>query len=271
MAENELPDIGLGTSRNTDPEQCIRTVQFALENGYEHIDTAQDYDNERYVGKGIISADVPREDVFLATKVDPTNLGYEDVLSSTEESLNLLDTEYIDLLYIHWPTGMYEPEETLPAFDKLYEDGIIRHIGLSNFTPQLVEEAVNVLEAPVFALQNEFHPYLQQVELRKFAIDNGYRFIGYSPLLKGKFKEIEEVIGVSNKYDATPAQVVLAWAASKDNVYTIPKATGEEHLLQNFEAANIELDGEDINRIDSIETEERIIWRHDPEFKSPWD
>ena len=117
-----VPTIGLGTSRNEDPEGCAESVRAALDVGYRHVDTAQRYDNEAYVGDGIARSDVPREDVFLATKVSEKKLAYDDVLSTTEESLDRLGVEYVDLLYMHWPRGTYDPEDTLPAFDDLVDE-----------------------------------------------------------------------------------------------------------------------------------------------------
>lgn len=269
MGSDSLPRVGLGTSKNTNPEQCAESIQIALENGYSHIDTAQDYDNEEYVGEGIAAADVPREDVFLATKVDPTNLRPEDVKRSTEESLERLGVDYVDLLYVHWPTGEYDAETTLPVFDELYDEGIARNIGLSNFTPDLLDEAEKVLKAPIFAIQNEFHPHLQQEELRAYARRNGYRFVSYSPLIKGKFSQVTGVEEIATAHDVTPAQVVLAWVLSKENVYAVPKATSREHLMQNLAAADVELSDEEVRRIDAVDEVERQVWEHGPEFASP--
>lgn len=267
--QNLLP-VGLGTSKNTVPDQCSESIRIALENGYTHIDTAQDYDNEKYIGDGFATANVPREDVFLATKVDPANLQPEDIKQSTERSLDRLGVDYVDLLYIHWPTGEYDPETTLPAFDELRDQGIARNVGLSNFTPEMVDEAEEILNAPIFALQNEFHPFLQQKDLRAYAKKNGYPFVSFSPLIKGKFGQVEGVDEIAAAHDATPAQVVLAWVLSKENVYAIPKATSEEHILQNLAAIDIDLTDKEIQRIDSVDRVERQVWEHGPEFASPW-
>ncbi|MFB6135857.1 MAG: aldo/keto reductase, partial [Halobacteriaceae archaeon] len=147
MTELNLHRLGLGTWRNTDPEQCAESVRAALEMGYRHVDTAQGYDNEAYVGDGIERADVPREEVFLATKVSTDNLAHDDVLATTEGSLERLGTDYVDLLYVHWPTDTYDAEETLTAFQQLYDQGAIRHVGVSNFEPRHLDEARDVLDA----------------------------------------------------------------------------------------------------------------------------
>jgi diketogulonate reductase-like aldo/keto reductase len=180
-----MPRLGIGTWQNTDAEQCAQSVRTALESGYRHVDTAQIYGNEDAVGDGIAAADVDRDDVFLATKVWTKSLAYDDVLQSTEESLDKLGVDHVDLLYIHWPAGAYDPEDTLAAFDELYEQGTISHIGVSNFEPHHVETAVETLDAPLFANQIEMHPFLQQSELRAHAKEHDYEIVAYSPLARG--------------------------------------------------------------------------------------
>ena len=157
-----MPMLGLGTWQNDDPSECTDSVETALEMGYRHVDTAQAYGNEDAVGDGLAAADVAREDVFLATKVWNTNLAAEDVHATTERSLEDLGVDAVDLLYVHWPAGAYDAEETLSAFDELYDQGKIRNIGVSNFEPHHVEEAMEILDAPLFANQVEVHPFLQQ-------------------------------------------------------------------------------------------------------------
>jgi len=159
-----MPVLGLGTWQNDDAETCADSVQTALEMGYRHIDTAQAYGNEDAVGDGLAAADVDREDIFLATKVWISNLSREDVIETAERSLDDLGVDSVDLLYVHWPAGEYDAAETLAAFDELYEQGKIDRIGVSNFEPRHVEEAMEVLDAPLFANQVEIHPFLQQEE-----------------------------------------------------------------------------------------------------------
>ena len=176
--------LGLGTWQNTDPEACANSVETAVEMGYRHVDTAQVYDNEEYVGEGLAAADVDREDVFLATKVWTSQLSYDDVVHSTKESLDKLGVDYVDLLYVHWPANEYDPEDTLPAFDQLYDDGLIRNVGVSNFEPRHLDEAREVLDAPLFANQVEIHPFLPQNELRSYAAENDIELVAYSPLAR---------------------------------------------------------------------------------------
>ncbi|WP_433631373.1 aldo/keto reductase [Halomicrococcus sp. NG-SE-24] len=263
---DELPRIGLGTYDNIDPEQCADVVAAALEMGYRHVDTAQEYDNEAYVGEGIAQAGVDREDVFLATKVWDDNLAHDDVLASTDESLDRLGVDAVDLLYVHWPRDTYDAEDTLPAFDELYDEGTIDHVGVSNFTPDQLDTARETLDAPIFAHQVEMHPLLQQEELQEYAREHDHWLVAYSPVARGKVTEVDEIREVAEKHDTTPYQVSLAWLAAKENVAAIPKTSSEEHLQDNFEAREIDLDDEDVAAIDGIEREERIV---DPD-DAPW-
>jgi 2,5-diketo-D-gluconate reductase B len=260
-----MPMLGLGTWENEDPEQCTESVRSALETGYRHVDTAQGYNNEEAVGEGIERADVPREEIFLATKVWIENLNYDDVVHSTTESLDKLDTNSVDLLYSHWPSGEYDPEDTLPAFEELKDRGAIDRIGVSNFEPEHLEEAQEVLDEPIFANQVECHPLLPQAELREYCDDHDIGFVAYSPLARGKVFEVDELSEVADKHDASEAQVSLAWLREKD-VTVIPKATSEDHITDNWASLGVELDDEDVEKIDGIDEHERQV---SPDF-APW-
>lgn len=255
---DEIPRLGLGTSGNTDAETCARTVADALELGYRHVDTAQMYDNEAHVGEGISRADVPRDDVFLATKVHPDNLGYRDVHESVEESLDRLGVSYVDLLYVHWPLSAYDAEDTLPAFDELYDDGTVDRIGVSNFTPELLAEARDVLDAPIAAHQVERHPRLPQRELLTEARAHDHVLVAYAPLLQGAVAELEVLHEIAADHEVTPAQVCLAWHLADDHVAPIPKGTGD-HVAENYDAVDLTLTAEEIGRIDAVSERERLV------------
>ena len=257
--DTSMPRIGLGTWQHTDPEQCVESMGLALEMGYRHIDTAQSYDNEELVGRGIAESDVDREEVFLATKVSTSNLAYDDVLESTRESREKLGVDTIDLLYVHWPRRTYDPERTLTAFQELHDDGVIAHIGVSNFEPRHLDEAATVLDTPVFANQVEMHPLCPQHELVERAQRDGHWLVAYSPLARGAIFDHPDIAAVTEAEGITPAQVCLAWCLSKDRVAVIPKATGEAHLRENFEAGEIELSTESIERLDDIEKRDRQV------------
>ena len=249
----ELPPLGIGTWENTDPEACANAVQTALEMGYRHVDTADIY--------GIERAGVDRDAFVLASKAhtQATGLTYDDVIETAEQSLERMGTDYLDLFYVHWPTGDYEAEETLPAFDRLVDDGLIEEVGVSNFTPELVAEAMDVLDAPLFANQVEMHPLLQQDELVAHAQEHDYYLVAYSPLARGDVFDVPEVTEVAEKHGVSEAQVSLAWLRSKENVVAIPKATSETHIEDNFASLDLELDDADLAAIEGIDREDRHL------------
>jgi len=261
-----MPVLGLGTWENDDPAQCTESVTTALEAGYRHVDTAQIYGNEAAVGEGIAESDVDREDVFLATKVWIDNLAPEDVAASTRESLQKLDTEYADLLYVHWPAGEYDPEETLPAFAELRDDGLIDRIGVSNFEPEHLDAATDVLGEAPFANQVECHPLLRQAELREYADANDVELVGYSPLARGEILDDPTIAEIAEKHGVSAAQVSLAWLREK-GVTAIPKATGEDHLRDNWASLGLELDDEDVETIDTLGRTDRQL---NPDFGPDW-
>ncbi|WP_436343863.1 aldo/keto reductase [Natronorubrum sp. FCH18a] len=262
---NGMPMLGLGTWQNDDSEQCVESVRTALETGYRHIDTAQMYENETAVGEGIARADVDREEVFLATKITPSNLAPDDVLETARESIDRLGVDYVDLLYVHWPARAYAGEDTLSAFSELYDEGLIENVGISNFLPEQVAEAVDSCDAPILANQVELHPMLPQPELREACENADVEVVAYSPIARGAVFDQPEIQDVAEKHGVSEAQVSLAWLREK-GVTAIPKATGEEHIRDNWGSLTLELDREDIETIDSIDETSREV---DPGF-APW-
>lgn len=259
---NRMPTFGLGTWKNDDQNQCADSVRTALETGYRHIDTAQIYRNEQGVGEGIAAAGLPREDVFLASKVWISSLAAEDVKATTKASLDRLDTAYLDLMYVHWPARTYDPEETLTAFADLKNAGHIERIGVSNFEPSHLDEAREVIGDDVFANQVEMHPLLQQEALREYCADHDIELVAYSPLARGKVFDVPELTEVAEKHEVSEAQVSLAWLREK-GITPIPKATSAAHIEDNWAARELTLDADDVALIDSIEHEERQI---NPDF-----
>jgi diketogulonate reductase-like aldo/keto reductase len=264
---NGMPGFGLGTWQNDDPDACAESVRTALDIGYRHVDTAQIYRNEAAVGRGLTAADVDREEIFLATKVWTNKLAHDDVIESTEESLERLGTDYLDLLYVHWPSGEYDPEGTLSAFEQLQSDGRIERIGVSNFEPEHLEAARDAIDAPIFANQVEMHPLLQQRELREICADAGIELVAYSPLARGDVFDVDVLSEIADANGVSEAQVSLAWLREKA-VTPIPKATGSDHIRDNWASLSLELSDDEIERIDSIDTERRKV---NPDFgPSAW-
>jgi 2,5-diketo-D-gluconate reductase B len=172
--------------------------------------------------------------------------------------MDRLGLDVIDLLYVHWPLGAYDPADTLRAFDELREEGLIRHVGLSNFTPDLLDEARDHLDAPIAAHQVEMHPLLHQDDLVTYARKHDHVLVAYSPIARGKVFDDPTIQRIAEKHDATPAQVSLAWLVGKENVVTVPKAT-DDHLTENLAAADLDLDPDDVAAIEAIDREERVV------------
>jgi 2,5-diketo-D-gluconate reductase B len=252
---DELDDVGLGTMGIEDPA----TIETAIDLGYRHLDTAQIYDNESVVGDGVSRADCDRSTLFVATKVWIDRFEYDDVIQSTIESLDRLGMEYVDLLYVHRPRGQYDPDETLAAFDELADRGRIEHVGVSNFEVPQLQVARDHLEAPIFANQVEYHPLFQPEAALEDAREHDYYLVAYSPLANGRAGEIPEVVDVAEAHDTTPEAVCIAWLTQKDNVVVIPKASSEAHLRANRDAVDLELDADEVARIDGVEREDELF------------
>jgi 2,5-diketo-D-gluconate reductase B len=244
----EIPKLGLGTWQNTDPE-CVDTVETALELGYRHVDTAQIYGNEDLVGEGLAAADVDREEVFLTTKVWRSNLRYDDVLDSVEESLDKLGVEYVDLLLIHWPHPRISVEETLDAMETLQDDGVVRHLGVSNFTRTQLHETMEVADSPLVADQVLYNPLKDQSSLQEFCVANDVALTAYSPLARGGVIGDTDLAAIGEGYEKSAVQVALRWLVQQDGVVAIPKASSRDHLEANLDIFDFSLTDEEMARI----------------------
>lgn len=262
----DVPEIGLGTYKLHDRE-CEQTVRTALDIGYRHIDTAQMYKNEREIGRALSVSNVPREDIFLSTKIWHTNLDADDVLQSTEESLRQLDTPYVDLLMIHWPNDQYNLRSTIESMLVLRDQGKAMNIGVSNFPLPLLKKANDEIRAPIFCDQVEFHPFIDQLDLLDYAIENDIMLTAYAPLAQGKVVQNKELQEIAEKYGKSPAQISLRWLIEQENVVAIPKASSEGHLKENFEVFDFFLEDEDFERIDQLEKSTRLV---NPSFAPNW-
>ncbi len=251
--------LGYGTYQLDAGEECAAGVAHAIETGYRNVDTAQGYDNEASVAAGIDRTDVDREDCFVATKLSTDNLSYDDAVATARESRERLGVDSIDLLYVHWPINSYDPDETLPALDDLVDDGVIDRIGLSNFEPDQLTEAIDRLDHDVFAHQVECHPLLQQEELREHAVADDHWLVAYSPIARNRVADVDVLREVAAARGASPAQVSLAWLLSKDRVAPIPKAADFGHVEANWAAREIDLTDDEIARIDDLDRDERVV------------
>ncbi|MBS3056619.1 MAG: aldo/keto reductase [Candidatus Aenigmarchaeota archaeon] len=252
----EVPVIGFGTWQITG-DQCRSAVKSALDIGYRHIDTAQRYENEEEVGSAISGSGIKREEIFLVTKVWITNLRYNDVIKSTKESLKKLKTGYIDLLLIHWPVSDISVDETLNAMNKLREEGIIRHIGVSNFSVEQLKEAQKHSE--IFCNQVEYHPFISQEKILRYCQQNNIMLTAYSPLARSKVNEDKTLIEIGEKYNKTTSQITLRWLIQQKNVAAIPKAVNMIHQKENFDIFDFELDDEYMKKIFALERNEKLV------------
>ncbi len=259
-----VPALGFGTYRLTG-RACRRGVADAIEIGYRHIDTAQVYGNEGQVGDGLHDAGIDRSEVFLTTKVWMDSLEPRRVRSSFEESLSKLRTEYVDLLLIHWPAPDMHLGETLGAMRALMEEGKTRHVGVSNFTVDLLGQAAR--HAPIFCNQVEYHPYLGQAELLDFAAEHDVLLTAYSPIARGKVLRDETLQELASAHGKTPVQVTLRWLIQQDKVAAIPKASSSDHRRENFELFDFELSNDDMDRIAALHRGDRIV---DPSWAPAW-
>lgn len=263
----DVPEIGLGTYKLHDRD-CTNAVRMALDIGYRHIDTAQMYKNEREIGEAINISTVPREDIFLATKIWHTNLDADDVLQTTEDSLRNLDTPYVDLLMIHWPNDQYDLRDTIEAMLVLRDQGKAMNIGVSNFPLSLLQKANEEIRAPIFCNQVEFHPFIDQLDLLDYAIENDIMLTAYAPLAQGSVMENKTLQKIGESHGKSPSQISLRWLIEQENVVAIPKATSKEHLKENFEIFDFQLTDDEFEQIDMLDKSTRLV---NPSFAPDWE
>lgn len=264
-SEMHIPKIGLGTWQMTGDE-ARGAVERALELGYRHIDTAQSYGNEAMIGGAIQTSGIPREELFITTKIDLGNLRYDDVLRTCHDSRRRLALDYIDLLLIHWPSEEVPMAETLRAMLRLQEEATVQHLGVSNFTPPLLTEALTM--APISNVQVEYHPFLAQHELLRICRERDLVLTAYSPIAHGLVEDDPTLLEIGERHGKTPAQVTLRWLIQQHNVCAIPKASTEEHLRENLDVFDFELARDEVVRIAELDRGERLI---DPDFAPKWD
>jgi 2,5-diketo-D-gluconate reductase B len=242
-----IPSIGLGTWELRG-RSCARLVEQALRLGYRHIDTAQVYENERDVGDGLRASGVRRDDVFVTTKVWTTHFAPHDLERSTKESLKKLHLAAVDLLLLHWPNPRVPLGETLGALAHVKQLGLARHIGVSNFTVALIEEAVAACPEPLVCDQVEFHPYLDQAKVREACARQGMAVVAYSPVAKGRIKNDKTLAEIGEAHGKTAAQVCLRWLVQQ-NVCAIPRTSRVERLSENIDIFDFRLTDDEMARI----------------------
>ena len=234
-----IPAIGLGTWELRG-RTCARLVEQALRLGYRHVDTAQIYENEREVGEALRASGVPRDEVFVTTKVWTSHFAPHDLERSTKESLNKLRLTEVDLLLLHWPNPRVPLSETLDALAQVRRLGMCRHIGVSNFTVALMEEAIQKCPAPLVCNQVEYHPYLDQTKVREACAWHDMSLVAYSPIAKGRVRKDDVLAEIGQVHGKSAAQVCLRWLVQQ-NVSAIPRTSRLERLSENIEVFDFEL------------------------------
>ncbi|MEI3607229.1 aldo/keto reductase [Pseudogracilibacillus sp. SE30717A] len=258
----KMPQLGLGVWKIPD-ETAATVVKEAIDVGYRLIDTAKVYQNESGVGEGLKQVSVPREELFITTKVWNADQGYDQTLKAFDESLERLGLDYIDLYLIHWPTPKYDQYiETYKALEKLYKDGRVKSIGVCNFNIEHLERLLEECEVVPVVNQVECHPYLQQKELQEFCKRHSIYLESYSPLMNGrKILEDNVISELAKKHGKTPAQIILRWHL-QSNYIVIPKTVTPSRMEENLNVFDFELSDDDMEKINELDRDERI--NHEP-------
>jgi len=264
-----IPKLGFGTFPLKD-DDARRMVAYALKTGYRHIDTAQMYANEAEVGEAIANAGVPRDEIFLTTKVWPDNFGDGPFQKSVEESLTKLRVDAVDLLLLHWPKFDRPLDETVRALNAVQRAGMARHIGVSNFTSALLREAWAATEVPLANNQVEYHPYLDQAPVLEVVHDRGMTLTAYMPNARGKVFEDETLRAIGAPHGKTPGQVALRWLYQQDGVVAIPRTASEAHADENIGILDFTLSADDVKTIDGLaQPDGRLL--NPPGLAPTWD
>jgi len=249
-----LPLVGFGTW-DLDDADVHDVLPTALDAGYTHVDTAEGYRNEAAIGDVI--AEYDRDDLFLTSKVLPSNLHYESLLEALERSLDRLGVDALDLYLIHWPNPAISLRETLRALERAHEEGLVRNVGVSNFSVYQLHFARRIAEVPIAANQIEFHPRYIRAELVDYCQKHDVVVQAAAPLARGAILDDPVVVDIAETHDVMPAQVVLRWAVDKD-VVVLPKSTTPAHIRANLELFDVQLDAEDTGRLDGLDRGENV-------------
>jgi len=264
----KMPRLGFGTFM-LEGEQVKQPLRFALECGYIHIDTAKYYKNEKDIGEVLKERNIARDSIFVTTKLWPSDHGYDKAIAACDGSLKRLGLEYVDLYLIHYPGSLdlakSDPNnaklrtETWRAFEQLYKDGKCKAIGVSNYTTKHLEGLLEVCKIKPAVNQVEFHPLLTQVPLLKYCSENEIVLEGYSQFCKGDLLKDKEIIQFAEKYNKTPAQILVRWGL-QHNCVMIPKATVKKRMEENAGVFDFEISQSDMEKLDGMNKNYHCTW-----------
>ena len=254
----EMPQFGFGTFLADNGGEAKRSVLYAVSQGYRLIDTASQYGNESDVGEAVVECGLPRDELFVTTKLWNDDHGYDSTLNSCRESLEELNLSFVDLYLVHWPVEVLR-NETWKAMEQLLGEGKAKAIGVSNYTIGHLEELLDEHSVVPAVNQVEFHPWLYQKELMEFCNKNNIQLEAYASLTKGKRFDEPELQELVNKYERTPAQLLLRWAL-QHGVIVIPKSAREERIEENRDVFDFHISGKDMALMDSFNEDYRTSW-----------
>ncbi len=258
-----IPKIGLGTYKMTGNEGQ-QAIQNAIEAGYRHIDTAKMYENESEVGQAIKNASIDRSDIFLTTKIWPTD--FDKVVQKTEDSLRQLKTDHVDLLLLHWPSTPEMNDRASDLLNEVLNKQYAKAVGVSNFNILQVGNALN--RAPIVCNQVEYHPHLSQEKMLNFLYENDLFLTAYRPLMQGNIVDDAALISIAKEHDKTVSQVVLRWMIQQKDVAMIPKSSNPERQIENLSVFDFELSSAEMELIFQMNCGERTT---NPDMAPVWD
>lgn len=264
----KIPALGFGTWQ-LNGKECVKAVQKALETGYRHIDTAQAYENEEFVGQGINEFDIKRNEFFLTTKIWMENFDKDKFMPSLDDSLEKLRTDHVDMLLLHWPSADHDMDETLELLIEAKKSGKTRLVGVSNYTIEYMKHAQKKTGNLIATNQVEFHPFIPQGPVLEWARQHEMFLTAYSPLARGDIMKNRTIGDIAKKYNKNPAQISLRWIMQHNNVAAIPKSGTPDHIESNFDIFDFELTKAEIDQISSLAREDGR--KVNPDFAPEWD
>lgn len=255
---NNIPQIGLGLWQVKDEVEFKTSFNAGIAAGYRHFDSAQAYDNEQFLGEAWHKSGLEREDLFITTKIAVQHFGYKKTKSSFEESLLKLQTEYVDLLLLHFPVTILR-KNTWKAVEEIHAAGQAKSIGVSNYTIRHLEEMKDYAKVLPVVNQVELHVFLQQPELIKYCQDHDIVVEAYSPLVRGRGMDDETIVAVAKKHSKSPAQIMLRWCLEQ-NLVILPKSVTPSRIQENIDVFDFKLDKEDLQALAKLDNGMRTNW-----------